>query len=90
MKKSDIINKISQKTKIKRSVCEEILDATLEEISNSLKNGEDVMFFGFGKFEVREYKARNCFNPSTGKIEKISASKQPCFKPGDALRKKLR
>jgi len=43
-----------------------LLDATLEAIKETLASGEDVLVSGFGKFRVREKKARKGRNPKTG------------------------
>ena len=41
---------------------------------------------GFGKFSVRERKAREGRNPQTGQKMKIAASRVPAFSAGNALK----
>jgi DNA-binding protein HU-beta len=41
---------------------------------------------GFGKFSVRERKAREGRNPQTGQKMKIAAQKVPAFSAGNALK----
>lgn len=43
-----------------------LVDATLAVIKDTLGNGEDVLISGFGKFHIRDKKARNGRNPKTG------------------------
>jgi DNA-binding protein HU-beta len=45
-----------------------------------------VQITGFGKFSVRERKAREGTNPQTGQKMKIAASKVPAFSAGNALK----
>jgi DNA-binding protein HU-beta len=65
------------------------LDATLEAITDSLKNAESVSLIGFGTFLVRDRAARSGRNPSTGAAIEIAAAKVPAFKPGKALKDAL-
>ena len=62
------------------------MDAVLEAISGSLKDGEPVLLTGFGKFEVRTRAARTGINPKTLAKIKLPATKVPAFKPGKALK----
>jgi DNA-binding protein HU-beta len=55
-------------------------------VAEALKGGEEVRITGFGKFSVRERKAREGRNPQTGEKMKIAASKVPTFSAGNALK----
>jgi DNA-binding protein HU-beta len=55
-------------------------------VTEALKSGEEVRITGFGKFSVRERKAREGRNPQTGEKMKIPASKVPAFSAGNALK----
>ncbi len=55
-----------------------------------MAKGDKVQLVGFGTFEVRERKAREGRNPSTGEAIKIAAQKVPAFKPGKALKDKVK
>jgi DNA-binding protein HU-beta len=48
--------------------------------------GEEVQIPGFGKFYVRDQKAREGRNPQSGEKMKIPASKVPAFKAGKSLK----
>lgn len=85
MLKKDLVDKIASTGLTKRQAGD-ALDAVLEAISGSLKNGESVLLTGFGKFEVRTRAARTGINPKTLAKIKLPATKVPAFKPGKALK----
>lgn len=85
MLKKDLIDKIATTGLTKRQAGD-ALDAMLEAISNSLKNGEPVLLTGFGKFEVRTRAARTGINPKTLEKIQLPSTKVPAFKPGKALK----
>jgi DNA-binding protein HU-beta len=55
-------------------------------VTEALKGGEEVRITGFGKFSVRERKAREGRNPQTGEKMEIAASRVPAFSAGNALK----
>jgi nucleoid DNA-binding protein len=55
-------------------------------ISEGLRAGEEIQLPGFGKFYVREQKAREGRNPQSGEKMKIAARKVPAFKAGKSLK----
>ncbi len=85
MLKKDLVDKIASTGLTKRQAGD-ALDAVLEAISGSLKDGEPVLLTGFGKFEVRTRAARTGINPKTLAKIKLPATKVPAFKPGKALK----
>ena len=85
MLKKDLVDKIASTGLTKRQAGD-ALDAVLEAISGSLKNGEPVLLTGFGKFEVRTRAARTGINPKTLAKIQLPATKVPAFKPGKALK----
>lgn len=89
MKKKELAAVISSKTSFSETEILEIFEVAIEEITEALKNGEEVKLFGFGKFVARTYGERNCYNPITGKMITLKASVQPAFVPGPKLREKI-
>ena len=85
MLKKDLVDKIASTGLTKRQAGD-ALDAVLEAISGSLKDGEPVLLTAFGKFEVRTRAARTGINPKTLAKIKLPATKVPAFKPGKALK----
>ncbi|MCQ6307099.1 HU family DNA-binding protein [Bacillus cereus] len=86
MNKTELIQKVAQKTGLKRPQASLAVDTLLESIQQALQNGENVQLIGFGSFEVRERAAREGRNPSTGESLTIPAKKAPAFKAGKQLK----
>lgn len=67
-----------------------VMQAMLEEITESLSQGESVVMRKFGTFEVRELKAKVGRNPKQPeKNVKIPARAAVKFKPGKELKAKV-
>ena len=62
------------------------MDATIDSITDALKDGEQVVLVGFGTFHVKDRAARTGRNPRTGETIQIKASKSPGFKAGKVLK----
>ena len=58
-------------------------------ITSALKDDEEVQITGFGKFYVREQKAREGRNPQTGEKMKIPAQRVPSFSAGNTLKESV-
>jgi integration host factor subunit alpha len=86
--KNDIVTAIHEIgfTK-KKSV--EIIESLLEIIKQRLERGEDVLISGFGKFCVKEKKARRGRNPATGSDLVLRARRIVTFKCSGKLRNKI-
>ena len=89
MNKSELIERISDDADISKADAGRALEAALQAIAGSLKDGEPVSLVGFGTFSVRERGARTGRNPQTGESIQISASRVPGFKAGKALKDAL-
>jgi len=86
MNKSELIDAIAASADLSKAAAGRALDATLENISGALENGDSVALVGFGTFAIKERAARTGRNPQTGKPVEISAATLPTFKPGKALK----
>lgn len=75
MKKSDLLNNISNRLGIQRVTCESVLDALVSEITGALVSGDKVSIKGFMTFDLGERAERNARNPATGEIVKFPAVK---------------
>ena len=89
MNKSELVDHIADASDISKASASRALDAALEAITASLKDGEPVALVGFGTFSVRDRAARAGRNPQTGETIQIAASKNPVFKAGKALKDAL-
>jgi DNA-binding protein HU-beta len=86
MNKSELVQKVAETADIQKTVAAKAVDAIIESIKDSLKEGDTVTLIGFGTFTVRERAARTGRNPRTGDPIDIKAAKVPVFKPGKALK----
>ncbi len=89
MNKTELIDRIAESADISKASAGRALDATLDAITDSLKQADPVALVGFGTFTVRERAARTGRNPQTGAEIQIAAAKVPAFKPGKALKDAL-
>ena len=86
MNKTELIERIAEESGAPTSEAYKHLEAFEQVVTGALKNGEEVRITGFGKFSVRERKAREGRNPQTGEKMKIAAQKVPAFSAGNALK----
>jgi|TARA_B100000700_G_C14765589_1_gene724201 DNA-binding protein HU-beta len=84
--KSELIDAIAASADIPKAAASRALDAMVESVTESLKQGDSVSLVGFGTFSVKERAARTGRNPQTGQPIEISAAKVPSFKAGKALK----
>ena len=89
MKKTELIEAIAEKADAPKSQAQKYFDAFEEVVTDALKSGEEVQNTGFGKFYVREQKARDGRNPQTGEKMRIPAQKVPTFSAGNSLKESV-
>lgn len=89
MNKKELIRATAEKAGVTQKLVGEILEATLETITDTLVAGDEVAITGFGKFSVTERVARKGINPSTMEEIEIEASKTAKFKAGSTLKETL-
>lgn len=90
MNKADLVNKVADKTGLKKKDAELAVNSMFECIEEALASGEKVQIIGFGTFETRSRSARSGRNPQTGETIEIPASTVPAFKPGNKLKELTR
>ncbi|MBU2025829.1 MAG: HU family DNA-binding protein [Patescibacteria group bacterium] len=88
--KSQLIESVTQKTNQSKKDTEETIDALLEVITESIRQGKKVNFTGFGAFMVNERKGRTGINPQTKEKIQIPPTKVPKFKAGSALKQAVK
>ena len=67
----------------------EAVETLLSIMKNCLANGDDLLISGFGKFNVKEKKARRGRNPQTGEELILDARRVITFKPSGILRTRI-
>ncbi len=90
MKKEDLVRLVSEKTGISRRKALGIINSFIEALREGLEKDGKVVLVGFGTFEVRTRKARQGMNPRTGQPIHIPSRKYIKFKPGKALKDRLK
>ncbi len=90
MNKSELVDLVAEKAGMSKKDSEKAVKAVLDSITEGLVKGDKVQLVGFGTFEVRSRKEREGRNPATGEKIKIEALKVPAFKPGKALKDKVK
>ena len=86
MNKSEFIEAVAQSADIPKSTASKAVDAMVDVIGDTLKQGDQVSLVGFGTFLTRKREARQGRNPRTGETINIKASRVPSFKAGKALK----
>jgi DNA-binding protein HU-beta len=89
MTKNELAEQIAQRTGIGAGQARQVVEATIEAVSDELAAGGEVSLAGFGKFSVSQRAARQGRNPSTGETINIAASKAAKFSAASALKKRL-
>ncbi len=86
MLKKDLVDKVAKAAGLTKKQAAEAVDGVFDAITGALKGGEPVLLTGFGKFEIRNKKARPGINPKTLERIQLPARKAPAFKAGKALK----
>ena len=86
MNKQELIEEMSNITKMTKTDCKDALEAVIASVEKALKKKKQVVLTGFGTFSTMKRKARKGVNPATGKEMSIPAKRVPKFKPGKKLK----
>jgi len=87
--KAQIIDAIPEKLGISRKKSVEVVETLLEIIKRQMENGEDVLISGFGKFCIKDKKARRGRNPATGSDMMLTKRRVVVFRCSKLLRDKI-
>ena len=87
--RSDFANRLRERFGLTSADAYKLIDVIFDEISESLINGEEVKFAGFGSFKILEKNARMGRNPKTGESAIISARRVPTFRPSNEFRERV-
>jgi len=88
--KEELVEAMMKKVDCSKKCATDCLNTILDEITNSLKTGNDVVLTGFGSFSVSKRKARIGRNPQTGATINIPAKTVARFKAGKALKEAIK
>lgn len=86
MTKRELVIEVAERLGYTQNEVADIVQATLDAITESLSEGERLEIRNFGVFEVKTRDARMGRNPRTGQEVPINQKKVATFKPGKALK----
>ena len=89
MSKKDLIDAVAKECELTKEKAGVAVDAMLEHIKSTMKDGNEVRLPDFGTFKVAKRKARDGRNPATGATIKIAAAVVPKFTPSKGLKDAL-
>jgi integration host factor subunit alpha len=87
--KAQIVEAVQNQIGFPKTRSSEVVETLLEIIKKTLESGEDVLVSGFGKFCVKEKRARRGRNPSTGEDMMLEPRKVVTFKCSGKLRDRI-
>jgi DNA-binding protein HU-beta len=90
MNKAQLINEVAAAGGLKKKDAAAAVDATINSIIKSIKEGTKVQLSGFGTFETKTRGARTGRNPKTGETVMIPESRYPVFTASKALKKSFK
>jgi integration host factor subunit alpha len=87
--KQVIAERIRDQLGVPKNESMDLTESLLEIIKSSLASGDDVLVSGFGKFCVKEKKARKGRNPATGDCLMLKPRRVVTFKWSGKLRDRV-
>ena len=89
MNRPELVSIVSDKANVTKKQADELIDAFLETIIETLQSGDKVVLTGFGTFEAHDRVERIGRNPVTGEEISIPGSKAPTFKASKSFKDAL-
>ena len=90
MNKSALIEAVAAGTGVAQATVKTVLNAALENIVDTVKEGDEVQLSGFGVFSRSERAARSGMNQFTNKPFNNPAYHAPKFTPAKAFKESVR
>jgi DNA-binding protein HU-beta len=86
MNKKNLVDVVAASQGLSKKQSGEIVDLVFDTVKGALAKGDKVDVAGFGRFDVKQRKARTGINPKTMQKINIAATKAPGFKAAKALK----
>jgi nucleoid DNA-binding protein len=87
--KKDLVEKISDRTGLTQVDTKIVVESLLDAISKALQQGRNIEIRGFGRFKIKERRARSARNPRTNEHIQVQAGFKPVFEASKELRKRV-
>jgi len=85
----DIVEIISNATGLTQVDTRIVVESFLEAVSKALREGKNIEIRGFGRFKIKERKARMARNPFTNTPVQVPAGYKPVFQASKELRNRI-
>jgi len=85
MTKAEIINRISKETGIDRATVRVVVEAFINDVKDTMTQGENVYLRGFGTFQVKKKAEKVARNISKNTSIVIPEHYAPAFKPSKSF-----
>ena len=90
MNRQELIDRVAAAAELPRDAAARAVDATLDAIEGSLRDGEPVRLTGFGRFHVASYTGRRGVNPRTGERIEVETTAVPGSLPASGCERAVR
>jgi DNA-binding protein HU-beta/integration host factor subunit beta len=87
--KKDLVEKISDATGLTQVDTKIVVESFLDAVAQALQGGSNIEIRGFGRFKIKEKKARIARNPRTNEHIQVPAGFKPVFEASKELRKRV-
>lgn len=84
--KMDLVEKVAATIGSTKADAERAVEAMIDMITTSLKNGQEVSIAGLGIFEAKTRAGRTGRNPRTGETIQIASMRVPKFRASKTLK----
>ncbi len=86
MTKQELVSAAAQQTGVERATVSAVVEAFMEQVRNSLTNGESVYLRGFGTFYRKHRAEKKARNISKNTTVVVPAHDVPVFKPSKSFK----
>ena len=86
MNKTDVLNQLSQNTKLNKKICSLVLDNFVELIKDSVNKGNRIKLNGFGVWRAKLVSSRRLYSPNKACYINTKRKIVPMFKPSPQFR----
>ncbi len=87
--KKDLVERISEKTGLTQVDTKIVIESFLDSVSKALQSGNNIEIRGFGRFKIKEKRARTARNPRTNEHIQVEAGFKPIFEASKELRNRI-
>ena len=90
MYKTDLVSKVAKETTLSQRVVLDVINESIQQISQALSRDEKVTLPGFGSFYTRQRPKSQARNFKTGKLIHVPAMRLAGFRVGELLKQAVR